>query len=342
MTGGGGAKAPDPWQTAQSQAQFNQGAATTQQKLNLVDQITPYGSVTYEDDTTWPGKSMYGTDVPKFKATTKLSPEMQALVDSGIMNATTASSLEGQLLENAGTAMTKPLDLSWGETESKLADLGKKTLDPQYAASEKQMNQDLYNKGIAPGSELWKTTQQQFSDAKDRAYNDLYLRGHETAVNDITSEYTTPLNVLTALQTGSQVAQPGVGALAPVPQANVEAPDYTSTVNNNYKTASEANSAKLGGLFGLGGSVLGLAGKFIGSDREMKTDIDKLGKDAGTGLDMYAYRYKGDPKSYPKVVGPMAQDVEKKDPHAVKTVAGRKTIDTRRGSFGIGGIARGR
>ena len=40
----------------------------------------------------------------------------------------------------------------------------------------------------------------------------------------------------------------------------------------------------------------------MASDKSMKTDITKLGKDPDTKLPMYAYRYKGDPKSYPKVV----------------------------------------
>jgi hypothetical protein len=53
------------------------------------------------------------------------------------------------------------------------------------------------------------------------------------------------------------------------------------------------------------------------SDKSMKTDITKLGKDPSTKLPMYAYRYKGDPKTYPKVVGPMAQDVKKVAPEAV-------------------------
>ena len=56
------------------------------------------------------------------------------------------------------------------------------------------------------------------------------------------------------------------------------------------------------------------------SDKSMKTDIEKLGKDPDTKLPMYAYRYKGDPKTYPKVVGPMAQDVQDADPSAVKKV----------------------
>ena len=59
------------------------------------------------------------------------------------------------------------------------------------------------------------------------------------------------------------------------------------------------------------------ANVFAMSDKTMKTDITKLGKDPKTGLEMHAFRYKGDPKSYPKVVGPMAQDVQKIAPEAV-------------------------
>jgi hypothetical protein len=62
------------------------------------------------------------------------------------------------------------------------------------------------------------------------------------------------------------------------------------------------------------------------SDERLKTDKQKIGKDERTGLDMYAYRYKGDPKSYPKVVGPMAQDVEEKYPGFVFDVGGRKAV----------------
>ena len=60
------------------------------------------------------------------------------------------------------------------------------------------------------------------------------------------------------------------------------------------------------------------------SDRTMKTDIEKL---TDGPIPMYAYRYKGDPKSYPKVVGPMAQDIEKVHPSAVKKIGGKRVID---------------
>jgi hypothetical protein len=80
----------------------------------------------------------------------------------------------------------------------------------------------------------------------------------------------------------------------------------------------------LGSLFP-GGQMSGLGsaigGAFGGSDRSMKTDITRIGTHP-TGIPIHAYRYKGDPKTYPKVVGPMAEDVAKIAPHAVHVIPG--------------------
>lgn len=77
---------------------------------------------------------------------------------------------------------------------------------------------------------------------------------------------------------------------------------------------------------GLGAAKLGM-GLFGLSEDNEKTDIKKIGDDPDTGLGIFAYRYKGDPKSYPKVVGPMASEIEKKYPKAVGRVGkgGKKT-----------------
>jgi hypothetical protein len=72
-----------------------------------------------------------------------------------------------------------------------------------------------------------------------------------------------------------------------------------------------------GGPFGAGGALAPLLG---GSDKHLKTDITKIGVHPPTGLPLYSYRYKGDPKSYPKVSGPMAEDAMQVAPHAVQTV----------------------
>jgi hypothetical protein len=96
------------------------------------------------------------------------------------------------------------------------------------------------------------------------------------------------------------------------------------STNNPAQTALGAMQM-LGSLFSApaGGTsaAAGAAALFGGSDRRLKTDIAKVGKHH-TGVPIYSYRYKGDPKHYPKVVGPMAEDVAKIAPHAVSAIPG--------------------
>ena len=104
-----------------------------------------------------------------------------------------------------------------------------------------------------------------------------------------------------------------------------------SSTGQTQQTTTPSTMADItGGLQALGGlasapaggtsALAGLAGLFSGSDRHLKTDITKVGVHPATGLPLYSYRYKGDPKSFPKVTGPMAEDAMQVAPHAVQTV----------------------
>jgi hypothetical protein len=62
--------APDPMATAQAQGQVNADTARLQGRMNRLDQVTPYGSVTYDD---------IGND--RSRVTTALSPAQQRLLD---------------------------------------------------------------------------------------------------------------------------------------------------------------------------------------------------------------------------------------------------------------------
>ena len=102
---------------------------------------------------------------------------------------------------------------------------------------------------------------------------------------------------------------------------------------SNPMTAALGGLQTLGGLFssGAGGTsaMSGLAGLFGLSDRRLKTDIVKIGKHP-LGINLHAYRYKGDPKHYPKVIGPMAEDVKKRfGPGSVSEIPGSG------GKFGV-------
>ena len=103
----------------------------------------------------------------------------------------------------------------------------------------------------------------------------------------------------------------------------------TEQTQSNPVGAATSAMQMLGGLFSApAGGTSAMAGLgLLGSDRRLKTDIKRVDTHA-TGLPIYAYRYKGDPKHYPKVVGPMAEDVAKIAPHAVRPmgVKGRLAV----------------
>jgi len=145
-----------------------------------------------------------------------------------------------------------------------------------------------------------------------------------------------PINEISALMSGSQVAQP---QWAQTQSSQIPTTDYAGLVNNrfsqdmaNYQQSSQNFNQIMGGIFG---AVSGLTR----SDRREKDVGPKLGTIFAAGPDgerklpIHEYRYKDDPAAISHV-GPMAQDVEKVDRGAVKTIAGTKYIDmTRMGSI---------
>src|SRR5262245_52481191 len=64
---------PDPAATANAQAKANKETAITSYQLDATNQFTPYGSLVYTQDGWWDPKKT----VPKFVATTTLSPQEQ-------------------------------------------------------------------------------------------------------------------------------------------------------------------------------------------------------------------------------------------------------------------------
>ena len=113
----------------------------------------------------------------------------------------------------------------------------------------------------------------------------------------------------------------------PLQQLNMRLAAVGATPYGSSQTQTTTGSGGGNGAMSAMGGLLGLLSFLPGlSDEDDKTDIEKLGKDPETGLMMYAYRYKGDPKSYPKVVGPMAQELEKKDKNSVKEIGGHKVV----------------
>jgi hypothetical protein len=106
---------------------------------------------------------------------------------------------------------------------------------------------------------------------------------------------------------------------------------------NTSSTGTTPGPSAFGQIAGAATGLIGAVGLL--SDPGEKTDRKRLGTDPETGLGIWSFRYKGDPKRYPKVIGYMADEVEEEFPDRVRRVAGRRVIDMPQPGMAGGGRA---
>lgn len=248
--------APDPETTAKAQAAANTKAATTQQQLNMVDQTTPYGSLSYTQTGTWDD----GT--PKFSSTTTLSPEEQRNQEQQWQFDNLVNTLGINQTQKLTGILDTPFKLGNEETEGRLAELGRARLDPQFAQRRDALEAKLYNQGVMPGSEAYRREMEAMGQQENDAYNQLYLTGRNQANQELLTERNQPINETTALMSGGQVTQPNFTS---TPTASVASPDVAGMTYQSYQMgplaqyqAAQANKqAMMGGIFGLGSAAMG-------------------------------------------------------------------------------------
>ncbi len=284
-------KAPDPYQTAAAQSGANKETAVAQTGLNAINQKTPWGNLSYSQIGKWED----GT--PRFEATQSLDPRIQGVVDQSLQK------------------MGQPFSLSNEATEGRLMELGRQRLDPFLSERRVSTEQDLFNRGVRPGTEAYDRAMKSVSQGENDAYNQLLLSGRGQAINEAMLERQTPMNEAIALMTGGQ------SGYMPTPQSGVAPTDVAGPIMQNYQSQMQQYNAGMSGLFGLGSAALG---GWMMSDRRLKEDVHKVGEKAD-GIPLKTFRYKGSPMMQ---LGMMAQDVEKKRPEAVATTAsGYKAVN---------------
>src|SRR6187551_77953 len=249
---------PDPAATAAAQTQSNVGTALAQGQLNNVNQVTPYGNLTYTSNPS--GVNVGGQSIPQYTATQTLSPSQQALFDLGNQTQQQIGQIGLDQSKRIGNLLGTPVDLSPGAVDQHLTDLGLARLEPQLQRGWQQRESDLMNRGIMPGSEAYTREQQAFNQQKNDAYNQLILNGYGQGQQSILAQRNQPINEITALLSGSQVSQPN---FVNTPQTNVQPTNVAGIYNDAfqnqmsaYNTAQSGQNAMMGGLFGLGSAAL--------------------------------------------------------------------------------------
>ena len=330
--------APDPAATARAQATVNRETAITQFGLNAVNQVTPYGNLTYTQTGTW------ADGTPRFTATQTLSPAEQEALDLS----NRAQSLYGTAAVNQLGAvqerLSQPFEFdpgAYGDTAMGRDAVERalmERLQPQLDRDRAAMETRLANQGIMLGSEAYRNAMNQYEQqVADQRLAVVGAAGQEEnrmaalrqqRLQEQLALRSQPINEATGLLTGQMVGMP---QFVNTPQTNVAPTDYLGAVGmqqaalqNQYNQRSQNYQTQLNGLYGLGSTALGGWARFgTMSDIRVKKNIRQVGA-LENGLPVYAFQYAW---GSPTIIGLMAQDVEQVNPDAVVEIGGIKHVN---------------
>jgi hypothetical protein len=268
--GKGGGSAPPPPDYAAAARETAAGdieAARLATAANRVNQVTPYGSLTYSQN---PDLDSFGN--PTFTATQTLSPEQQKLLDYqnqtsmglGELTGTGLNYVKGMLQDPFTTKNLPSLGFDAGQNYQ---DAYMARLNPQILQGREQMAQRLANQGITVGSKAYEEAMR----LQGQKENDMLLgattqgfgtglQARQQGFNEAAYQRNEPLNTLNAVRTGAQVTNP---SYVSVPQqATTKGADLlgAATAQGNYDTASAnaasaSNSGMTSGLLSLAGTA---------------------------------------------------------------------------------------
>jgi len=261
--------APDYASAARETAQGNIDAARVATAANRVNQITPYGNLTYKQT----GTDSYGN--PTWTATQELSPDQEKIrvaqsgLNLGLVN-TAGKGLDyaGSLLEKPGIDMSKLPSTGFDPGQS-YQDAIMKRLAPQLDRENQSFEQDMANKGIGVGTAAYNTAKSLLSQNQNDRLTSATVQGLNTGLTANQQAFSQagynqlqPINVINALRTGTQVQSPNY--VNPALQSTTAGPDLLSAVSNKYNAqlgatnAANANTANFtSGLMNLGGQIFG-------------------------------------------------------------------------------------
>lgn len=274
----------NPGATATQQASFNKEAALQQRALNMMDQYTPQGSVTYEKT----GEEVEG--IPTYSVKQEYSPEQQKLYDTTTGIQQQYADIGSTQLGAVGDKLSEPFSMEQFGAAPEFSDVYRTQqlenimtrMQPQLDKDRAALETSLANQGFVVGTEGYNTA----IDELNRARNDARLaadiqstniagqqfglesQSRDRMINEALMERTQPMSELAAFLSGSQ---PSTGQFLPTVSGQVAPVDYAgmaygsanqanTAAQNQYNQSMGAYNANLQGLYGLGGAGLTAAG----------------------------------------------------------------------------------
>lgn len=252
--------APDYKGAAQETAAGNLESARQATKANRVNTYTPYGNLTYAQDP---------NDPDKWTSNVSLSPTGQALLNQQDKTSLGLSNLQDAATARVGSMMGAPAPSAYDPTQStnNAAELINSRLLPQQKIDRDELDNQLANQGIMPGSEAYARAQDQLARTQNDAKMQAQLKAIDLGQSQQQQQYAQqvanrnmPMNELNAIRTGSQVSNPTFQQ-APQ-QATTSGPDMLGATNgqNQYNMGLYSSQvASNNGTMGMIGSLAAAA-----------------------------------------------------------------------------------
>lgn len=330
-------KPPDPKQVAAAQTGTNIGTAIAQQGLNAINQVGPYGSLTYATtgyETYTDPYTGQSYQIPTRTATTALSPEQQKLYEqqTGIQSGlnTTAQSL----LNSASPTLGSTVDLSRGALDNYISDNYLDDFNKQWDTNQGSLATTLANKGIKMGSAAYDKAIADFNTSRGNAYGNYQGSLYDNARSTLLAERNQPLQELAALLGQGAPTNPQFQS---TPQTGIEGTDVAGAIQNQYNAQLGQYNAQLGQQNAMMGGLSNLGSAAISgwamSDERLKEDIEPVGAidmQGGEQLPVYTYNYKPGTGLGGGLMqlGVLAQEAERVAPDAVATTpSGYKAVN---------------
>jgi hypothetical protein len=249
---------PDYTGLAEKTQQSNLDMARAGLAANRVNQVTPYGNLSY----TQSGTDQYGN--PTYTANQTLSPEQQNIYNqsTGLTGNILGAAQSGmgnvaQSLAQGGVDQSKLVSTGFNPGQS-YQDAMMSRLAPQISRENQSFEQEMANKGIGAGTEAYNTAKTLLGQNQNDRLNSATVQGlnagltaNQQGFNQAQTNLNTPINMVNALRTGSNVTNPTYANSTNM--ANVPGVDYSGAGQNQYNAQlaqTNANNAATGNFFG--------------------------------------------------------------------------------------------
>lgn len=250
----------DPNVTANNQQALNTTAGQQSQAGSMVNQTNPYGSLTY----TQTGTNANGT--PMYTANQQLSAAQQGLLNTQQQGQQTAGTQAGSLLTGANYGSVPAADAIGNATSGLTGQAMQQEvsyLQPYFTQQTNQLDTKLKNQGFNPGDPAYDNAMRAQQNNQGNTVTGFEASIEPQMYQQAQSTYTLPAQLAESL--GGYATPGSVNQnLTQTPQLNIQ-PANLIGATSNAQTAQQAtyqdqlnqNNAMMGGLFGIGSSVLG-------------------------------------------------------------------------------------